>query len=403
MSINEKLNDINEFVDYVKICKGDMRLALIAQGQSVPVDATLNTFAAHIAAIEGGGGAAFTVQYLDWDASVLKSQQVLPGGDVLPPINPSRDSYNFLGWSGTSLNVQSDLSITAQYEYAPNIVVFTDYTGKIISTQNVPTGADAVPPIVDWGNVILDSWGDYTNIQSSRVVIPSFHTRDNKAYITLVLDESTGLSPTLFYHMSSGDRIDVDWGDGNTSQAWITGQMVHPYPSYGTYTLALSSKGDTVVVGQHASGSEFKTAFEGTYLLAVKKVLLGETVSDSTIAFRGCANLDSIAFSNTKYSSLRQAASEVYKNCASIESVLLPSSIPSLNGSVFNGCSGLKTVIIPSVTVVSLDSATYFTGAHADLKIYVPENLVNSYKTASNWSSIANKIYPLTDLIVYGN
>lgn len=120
MNFNAELNSINDFVSYVKTCKEAMRHALISQEQDVPVEATLDTYADYIAAIEGGGGVTvYTVQYLDWDGAVLKSKQVLPGGDVLPPASPSRESYNFTGWSGTSLNVQSDLTITAQYEYAP--------------------------------------------------------------------------------------------------------------------------------------------------------------------------------------------------------------------------------------------------------------------------------------------
>ena len=125
MNINEKLIEINDFVSYVKSCKGAMRQAIIAQGVLVDEMETLDDYAGKIALIEGGGGIpVYTVQYLDWDGTVLKSQQVLPGGDVLPPTNPSRESYNFTGWSGTSLNVQLDLTITAQYEYAPNTVVF---------------------------------------------------------------------------------------------------------------------------------------------------------------------------------------------------------------------------------------------------------------------------------------
>ena len=405
MNFNEELNSINDFVSYVKTCKEAMRQALIGQEQDIPVEATLDTYAGYIAAIEGGGGVTvYTVQYLDWDGAVLKSQQVLPGGDVIPPTSPARDEWVFTGWSGTSSNVQSDLTATAQYEYAPNIVVFTDYQGKIISTQNIPTGLDAIPPIVDWGNVILDSWSDYTNIQGIRTVTPAFHTRDSKTYITLKLDESTGLTPILVYQMTSGDRIDIDWGDGNASQAWITGQSVHTYLAYGTYTLSLASKDGTVVVGYQAMPkSSYRTAFEGAYLASVISVVLGATVTDSVIAFRGCVNLDCVALSNTKYTTLKKADSEVYKNCTSLDSVMLPSDITSLNGSVFNGCSSLKTVIIPSTSVVALDSATYFTGAHPDLRIYVPEELVNNYKAASNWSSIANKIYQLNDLAVYGN
>lgn len=399
-TINEKLNAINTFVSYVKACKSDMRLALIEQGQDVQENATLDTFAASIAAIEGGGGNAFLVQYLDWDNTVLKSQQVLPGGDVLPPANPSRESYNFIGWSGPSLNVQSNLTITAQYEFAPNTVVFVDYKGAIISTQNIQTGGDAIPPTVDWGNVILDSWGDYTNIQSSRVVIPSFHTRDNKTYITLVLDETTGLTPTLRCSMTYGDRIDISWGDGSTSQVFYSSHGYHQYSSYGPYTIEISSKDGTGKAGINEMPEyNFRPAFDTDYLPAVRKVLIGSTMLEGEQAFKGCSNLIDLCFSNVA----NVLSYEEYKNCTQLNSILIKSTVSSLTGNAFNGCSNLKTVIMQSASVVPLNSTACFANTHSDLKFYVPENLVNSYKTAQNWSFYSNKIYPLQDLAVYGN
>lgn len=394
MNINEKLNEVNTFVDYVKTCKEAMRQALIGQEQVVSEEATLDTYADYISAIEGGGGVTvYTVQYLDWDGTVLKSQEVLPDGDVLPPANPSRESYNFIGWSGTSHNVQSNLTITAQYEYAPNVVCFVDYNGKIISTQNVQTGQDAIPPAIDWGNVILDSWGDYTNIQSSRVVLPIFHLADDKTYVTLTLDESTGLTPDFYFWISSG-TMSIEWGDGATGQANYTTHFTHTYPQYGTYTIALSSTG-SASIGYAPSGlGGWIVGFPGAYAASIRKVLVGTTVSDGANSFNGSVNLSDVAF--YKFSSYATAIK--YKNCTSLGSVLLPGNVTALDGEVFSGCSNLKTVIITSPLLVTLNNLAIFSETHPDLKIYVPDNLVDSYKAASGWSVIAEKIHPLTDL-----
>ena len=96
-------------------------------------------------------------------------------------------------------------------------------------------------------------------------------------------------------------------------------------------------------------------------------------------------------------------AYEQYKNCTLLNSILIKNTVSTVGGSAFNGCSNLKTVIMQSSSVVPLNSTSCFANVHADLKIYVPEELVDSYKAASNWSFFENKIYPLNDLAVYDN
>ena len=41
----------------------------------------------------------FTVQFVDWDGTLIKSEQVPYGGSATAPPNPSRTGYTFTGWS----------------------------------------------------------------------------------------------------------------------------------------------------------------------------------------------------------------------------------------------------------------------------------------------------------------
>ena len=61
----------------------------------------------------------YTVQYVDWDGSVLKAETVDKGGRVEPPPEPTRKGYIFRGWDGASTLVVSDMVIAAQYEKIP--------------------------------------------------------------------------------------------------------------------------------------------------------------------------------------------------------------------------------------------------------------------------------------------
>ena len=80
----------------------------------------------------------------------------------------------------------------------------------------------------------------------------------------------------------------------------------------------------------------------------------------------------------------------------------LPSNIVALRGRVVSSISTflpstLKTLILDNPNgVVSISSSTYLQDI-GKLSIYVPDDLVASYKIASNWSIIADKIFPLSD------
>ena len=66
-----------------------------------------------------------TVTFVDWDGTVLKSQQVEVGTAATAPANPARNGYNFIGWDVDFSNITEDITVTAQYELIP--VVLNDF------------------------------------------------------------------------------------------------------------------------------------------------------------------------------------------------------------------------------------------------------------------------------------
>ena len=59
---------------------------------------------------------SYTVTFVDWNGTVLKTQTVEEGSSATAPSNPTRDGYTFIGWSESYTNVTSNLTIMAQYE-----------------------------------------------------------------------------------------------------------------------------------------------------------------------------------------------------------------------------------------------------------------------------------------------
>ena len=59
----------------------------------------------------------FQVTFVDWDGTELKAAQgVLFKHAAVPPTNPTREGYTFIGWNKDISSVRSDLTVTACYE-----------------------------------------------------------------------------------------------------------------------------------------------------------------------------------------------------------------------------------------------------------------------------------------------
>jgi uncharacterized repeat protein (TIGR02543 family) len=59
-----------------------------------------------------------TVSFVNWDETVLSTQDVSYGNAAIPPAVPAREGYIFTGWDGDYNNVTDDIAITTLYEEA---------------------------------------------------------------------------------------------------------------------------------------------------------------------------------------------------------------------------------------------------------------------------------------------
>lgn len=76
---------------------------------------------------------------------------------------------------------------------------------------------------------------------------------------------------------------------------------------------------------------------------------------------------------------------------SSLQTIDIPSTVTTMDNDCFKNSSDLNTVIIRAVTPPTIGSDV-FAGNSNNLKIYVPADSVEVYKSASRWSSYASKI-----------
>lgn len=123
-------------------------------------------------------------------------------------------------------------------------------------------------------------------------------------------------------------------------------------------------------------------------------------------AFEYCENLVNISIPN----SVTAIDMSAFYYCRSLTNLELPNNLISIGGSAFNQCTRLLNVTLPSSVSDIGNMAFYITNLNSitiksvsppsvgnnvvgySTIIYVPAELVDTYKTASGWSSYASRI-----------
>ena len=154
-------------------------------------------------------------------------------------------------------------------------------------------------------------------------------------------------------------------------------------------------------------------AFKNCYSLK-SAVFSSELTTLNSYVFNNCFSLNSIDLQNIKKINNRSldrlgAGTIVLPNCTSLGSYMVSGTristldlykVSSIQTNCFNGAYSLVHLILRNSTRCSLSSTNAFTNtpiANGIGWIYVPSELLNSYKTASNWSTYASQIVSIDE------
>ena len=121
---------------------------------------------------------------------------------------------------------------------------------------------------------------------------------------------------------------------------------------------------------------------------SLTSVSFPKATSIGSSAFNSCSSLTSVSIPNAT-----SIGSSAFYKCSGLTSVSFPKAT-SIGSSAFDSCSSLTTIYIGTntSTICTLSSTDAFFNCTKLTNIYVPANLVDSYKSATNWSKYASKI-----------
>lgn len=139
-------------------------------------------------------------------------------------------------------------------------------------------------------------------------------------------------------------------------------------------------------------------AYACYYIKNLITVDLPEVISIGMNAFGNCTNLINVSLPKLSYFS----STNVFNGCSSLTKLDFPK-LSKIQSASFNNCTSLTTVVLRNPSVCTLVNVNAFNNtpiAKGTGYIYVPDNLVDTYKTTTNWTTYADQIKPISELEV---
>ena len=103
---------------------------------------------------------------------------------------------------------------------------------------------------------------------------------------------------------------------------------------------------------------------------------------------------------NVELSGCTGVQSSALASCTNLECVDIGGNSCTISSNAFNGNTAMNALILRGNTVATLSTTSALSGTKIEVGlggIYVPADLVSSYKTATNWSIYASNIYPINE------
>ena len=171
--------------------------------------------------------------------------------------------------------------------------------------------------------------------------------------------------------------------DGSLTE--VTAEMLKGITSIWQYAFYYCRSLTSITIPNSVTSIGDSAFFNCSNLTSVE--IPNSVTSIGEYAFFNCYNLTSIEIPN----GVTRIAGRTFYDCYKLTSIEIPNGVTSIEVGAFGQCTGLSSVTVKSTTPPTLGYSIFY-DVSQNLVIYVPAESVNAYKSASGWSSYADKI-----------
>ena len=333
-------------------------------------------------------------------------------GNTPTKASTAQYNYTFAGWnsqngqssaeSGVLNNITGDKTVYAAfsstlvsyhvYFYNGSSLLYTDtvnYGSDAVYSGSAPTKASTVEHTYTFAG-----WNSQNGQTSAETGVLNNITADKTVYAAF--SESARCYTVRFMN---GDTVLQTSQVAYGTDATYTGETpIHPTEPGGYSFVGWNPDGTNITqdtdcfpiwVNVHSYARDLvERTISGAYTNS-------NVYTIEQTAFGYCYDLEKVTLPNL--TTLKYLAFDMYEGMTGgtpkLSWVELPK-VSSIANMAFRGCTNLSTVIIGTEYdgVCTLSHSNAFDSAPANLKIYVPDSMVSSYKTAAQWSYYQAKI-----------
>lgn len=413
---------LQKFIDI----KNDLKEKINAKGGSITDTTPFAEYPSIADELMGSGGSGdptgkHKVTYFDLDGSELKVEYVEDGGTTTPPSDPSYDSeyLRFVGWSDIPETITSDYLIGAKYETITGdtylFIKLTEVIGLEIPSMRITNVTS-----IDWGDGNVDTnfgindtnvthtyadYGEYV-IKISGIVKfrdylfnSSSNVYNNSLQKVYIGNTVTDISSNVFNRFYNLASINIPENITN----------IGVYSFYSCWSLKGIVLPETITAIGY---SVFYNCYMLTYIVlpnnitaindslfycckCLQTISMPESVTSMGVnIFYGCNCLKSINIPRN----LTSMKANMFYECYILSNIIIPENITSFEHYVFYSCNNLLNCVLTCTSVPTMSSSGIFNNINKIATIWVRDELVDSYKSATNWSTYASYIKPLSSM-----
>ena len=343
------------------------------------------------------GSGPYLVRWVDYKGNVLKSQFATAGQTLSAPTPPAFSGLTWSDWSGSSVNIQSDIDI---------IGVWTPTDGKrtLFVEASALVGLTPVLKVVksDTSTLTVD-WGDGTTSESSASGAVTI-TKDTpyvagsyqiKPYISSGAGTFSGGHGTNVTPMLAGVAVTEYWatpdvtevaeyafnGTAFQTMAYATGFVaatsIGAYALQSCYALVSFSAPSATSIGARAL----------QYCHALVSFSASSAKSIGANALQYCHAL--VSFSAPSATSI---GANALQGCQCVTSFTIGPGCTLIDAAAISSLRNLRTLTIQAAIPPTLASVASIADFDPRMLIYVPSASVAAYQAETNWSTFAARI-----------